>query len=151
LKLARYVSESQVLMTAIKNSRAKITVFLFGVATLIVVVGAAMYVIEGPTHGFTSIPRSMYWAVVTLTTVGYGDIAPQTTDGQILSSALMIMGYGIIAIPTGIVTAELSQSTRQRPVTTRTCPVCVSEGHLAGSNFCRDCGAPLRMAVESSD
>jgi voltage-gated potassium channel len=144
LKLARYVSESQVLMTAISNSRAKITVFLFCVSTLVVVVGAAMYVIEGPEHGFTSIPRSMYWAVVTLTTVGYGDITPQTTTGQLLSSFVMIMGYGIIAIPTGIVTAELTSVGKPRPITTRTCPSCLTEGHLLTASYCRDCGSPLR-------
>jgi voltage-gated potassium channel len=143
LKLGRYVSESQVLMTAIRNSRAKIIVFLFTVLTLVVVIGAAMYLIEGPEHGFTSIPRAMYWAIVTLTTVGYGDITPQTVPGQLLSSALMILGYGIIAIPTGIVTAELTSVTHPRPVTTRTCPSCLSEGHLLESRFCRDCGEPL--------
>ena len=122
LKLGRYVSESQVLMTAIKNSRAKITVFLFTILTLVVVIGAAMYLIEGPENGFTSIPRAMYWAIVTLTTVGYGDVTPSTIVGQLLSSVLMILGYGIIAIPTGIVTAELTSVTRPRVVTTRTCP-----------------------------
>lgn len=144
LKLARYVSESRVLVTAIMNSRAKITVFLFAVSTLVVVIGAAMYVIEGPEHGFTSIPRAMYWAIVTLTTVGYGDITPETTAGQILSSFLMIMGYGIIAIPTGIVTAELTTVTRPRDLTTRTCPGCMSEGHPDAATFCADCGTLLR-------
>jgi voltage-gated potassium channel len=143
LKLGRYVSESQVLMTAIKNSRPKITVFLFTVMTLVVVIGAAMYLIEGPENGFTSIPRAMYWAIVTLTTVGYGDVTPMTVAGQMLSSVLMILGYGIIAIPTGIVTAELTSVTHPRDLTTRTCPSCLSEGHLTNARFCRDCGEML--------
>jgi len=149
LKLGRYVSESQVLMTAIKNSRAKITVFLFAVMTLVVVIGAAMYLIEGPENGFTSIPQSMYWAIVTLTTVGYGDVIPATVVGQMLSSVLMILGYGIIAIPTGIMTAELTSVARPRAVTTRTCPSCLSEGHESSSRFCRGCGEELLVADSS--
>lgn len=149
LKLGRYVSESQVLMTAIKNSRAKITVFLFAVMTLVVVIGAAMYLIEGPENGFTSIPQSMYWAIVTLTTVGYGDVIPATVVGQMLSSVLMILGYGIIAIPTGIMTAELTSVARPRAVTTRTCPSCLSEGQESSSRFCRDCGEELLVADSS--
>ena len=143
LKLGRYVSESQMLVSAIRNSRPKIFVFLFSVMVLVVVIGAAMYLIEGPEHGFTSIPRAMYWAIVTLTTVGYGDITPQTVPGQILSSFLMIMGYGIIAIPTGIVTAELTSVTRGAPVTTRTCPSCMAEGHHGDAAFCFACGDTL--------
>ncbi|MCA9502251.1 MAG: ion transporter [Spirochaetaceae bacterium] len=148
LKLGRYVSESQVLMTAIRNSRAKITVFLFSVLTIVVVIGAAMYLIEGAENGFTSIPRAMYWAIVTLTTVGYGDITPRTTVGQLVSSLLMVLGYGIIAIPTGIVTAELTQAAHPQPVTTRTCPVCLTEGHRTDAHFCRDCGAQLLRDVD---
>jgi len=144
LKLGRYVFESQALMTAIRNSRPKIVVFLFTVMTLVVLLGAAMYLIEGPKHGFTSIPRSMYWAIVTLTTVGYGDITPQTVVGQMLSSVLMILGYGIIAIPTGIVTAELTSVGQSRAVTTRTCPTCLSQGHGRASRYCQDCGGELR-------
>ena len=150
LKLGRYVSESQVLMTAIKNSRAKITVFLFAVMTLVVVIGAMMYLIEGPENGFTSLPRSMYWAIVTLTTVGYGDVIPKTVPGQMLSSILMIMGYGIIAIPTGIVTAELAGTGQPRAVTTRTCAACLTEGHEHSALFCRDCGESL-LAVHSTN
>ena len=150
LKLGRYVSESRVLMTAIKNSRPKITVFLFTVMTLVVVIGAAMYLIEGPGNGFTSIPRAMYWAIVTLTTVGYGDVIPLTVPGQMLSSVLMILGYGIIAIPTGIVTAELTSVTHPRDLTTRTCPSCLSEGHLAAARYCRDCGAELLHIRDSA-
>jgi len=149
LKLGRYVSESQVLMTAIKNSRPKITVFLFTVMTLVVVIGAAMYLIEGPGNGFTSIPRAMYWAIVTLTTVGYGDVIPSTVPGQMLSSVLMILGYGIIAIPTGIVTAELTSVTHTRGLTTRTCPSCLSEGHSRGARYCSNCGAELLHIQDS--
>ncbi len=144
LKLGRYVQESQDLMTAIRNSRAKIAVFLFTVMNLVVVLGAAMYLIEGPEHGFTSIPRAMYWAIVTVTTVGYGDITPATVVGQMLSAFLMIMGYGIIAIPTGIVTAELTSVTGRRPLTTRTCPACLTEGHRETAGFCFACGEALR-------
>jgi len=146
LKLARFVAESEILLTALARARPKIIVFLFSVLTIVVVIGAAMYLIEGPEHGFTSIPRSMYWAIVTLTTVGYGDITPQTVLGQLLSSLLMIVGYGIIAIPTGIVTAELTsvgRGGRGAEVTTRTCPECLSEGHRANARFCGDCGSPL--------
>lgn len=149
LKLGRYVSESQQLSTAIMNSRAKITVFLFTVLTLVVVIGAAMYLIEGSENGFTSIPRSMYWAIVTLTTVGYGDITPQTVGGQLLSSMLMIMGYGIIAIPTGIVTAELTSVAQPRDPTTRTCPSCLTEGHRLDARYCRDCGVELHRPAQA--
>jgi voltage-gated potassium channel Kch len=122
---------------------------LFTVGTIVVVVGAAMYIIEGPENGFTSIPRSMYWGIVTLTTVGYGDIAPKTIGGQILSSLLMIMGYGLIAIPTGIVTAELTGVERKTPVTTRTCSSCLTEGHRRNASYCRHCGEVLELSSGS--
>ena len=102
-----------------------------------------MYVIEGPERGFTSIPRSIYWAVVTVTTVGYGDLVPQTVIGRIMASIAMIMGYGIIAVPTGIVTVELSQFRRQRDVSTRVCPGCNSEGHDPDATHCKYCGVSL--------
>ena len=101
-----------------------------------------MYLIEGEAHGFTSIPVSMYWAVVTMTTVGYGDIAPQTVLGQFVASALMIAGYAIIAVPTGIVTAELSQASR-RGLNWQSCPGCGSEGHDADAHYCKYCGTKL--------
>jgi voltage-gated potassium channel len=144
LKLGRYVRESDQLMTAIRKSRAKISVFLFAVMTLVVIAGSTMYLVEGPDSGFTSIPRGMYWAIVTVTTVGYGDITPETLLGQFLSSVLMIMGYGIIAIPTGIVTAELTSATRSAPITTRACPSCLTEGHRPDARFCFGCGDRLR-------
>lgn len=144
-KLARFMGEARLLMTALRQSRAKVVVFLGTVLILVLILGSSMYLIEGEASGFTSIPRSMYWAIVTMTTVGYGDIAPQTVSGQVLAAAVMIIGYAIIAVPTGIVTAEIFQAARSTPVnlTTRGCPECTSEGHAAASRYCRDCGAPL--------
>jgi voltage-gated potassium channel len=141
-KLAHYLVEANVLLTALRSSAPKVIVFLGTVLVLVVIMGSSIYLIEGEASGFTSIPRSMYWAIVTMTTVGYGDIAPQTVIGQILASVIMIMGYSIIAVPTGIVSAELVGITR-RPVTTRVCPSCLTEGHATDARFCRDCGAEL--------
>ncbi|GIV57826.1 MAG: ion transporter [Rhodothermaceae bacterium] len=144
LKLVQYLTEAQQLMRALRASRRKITVFLFAVLTLVVILGSLMYLIEGPEHGFTSIPRSVYWAVVTLTTVGYGDIVPQTNLGQTLATVVMIIGYGIIAVPTGIVTVELSRATHVAPaVSTEACPACGADGHDADAVFCKYCGARL--------
>jgi len=141
-KLTHLVKQSDVLVKALKASRAKIAVFLFAVVTLVVIIGTLMYVIEGPENGFTSIPVSMYWTIVTLTTVGYGDISPQSPVGQLLASMVMIMGYGIIAVPTGIVSVELASATR-KPVTTQVCPNCLSEGHDNDAVHCKFCGAKL--------
>lgn len=145
LKLTRYLSEAQVIGSALRASSRKITVFLLAVATMVVVFGTVMYVIEGPANGFTSIPRGMYWAVVTLTTVGYGDISPQTPLGQALASMVMIMGYGVIAVPTGIVTAELSSGRRPVPesASTQVCASCGLDVHEADARFCKRCGAAL--------
>jgi len=143
LKLAHFLSEARVLGRAMRASRRKIIVFLLAVCTIVVIVGSLMYVIEGPRNGFTSIPVSMYWAVVTLTTVGYGDVAPKTPLGQTLASLVMILGYGIIAVPTGIVTAELASAARAGPISTQACRSCGAEGHDADARFCRRCGAPL--------
>jgi voltage-gated potassium channel len=143
LKLARFLSEANVLGRALRASLRKIIVFLLTVSTLVVIIGTLMYVVEGPAHGFTSIPLSMYWAVVTLTTVGYGDISPQTALGQALASLVMILGYGIIAVPTGIVTAELTAGGRTAAVSGQSCPACGTEGHEADARFCRRCGAAL--------
>ena len=142
LKLVQYVSEARVLMQALRASRRKITVFLFVVLTLVVIFGSLMYIIEDPESGFTSIPRSVYWAIVTLTTVGYGDISPQTGLGQTLAALIMIIGYGIIAVPTGIVTAELTQSYK-KSISTQACPQCSAEGHDPDAEFCKFCGAAL--------
>ena len=142
LKLAQYVGEIQVLSRALLASRRKITVFLFAVTTLVIIFGAMMYLIEKPEHGFTSIPRSIYWAIVTLTTVGYGDISPKTELGQAISAIIMIIGYGIIAVPTGIVTAELAQ-TYKKSVSTQACQMCSAEGHDPDASHCKYCGAEL--------
>lgn len=142
LKLAEYLRESRTLGQALRASRRKILVFLLTVTTIVVIVGSLMYVIEGAEHGFTSIPLSIYWAVVTLTTVGYGDLAPATTLGRMLAAALMLTGYGIIAVPTGIVTAELTRA-GAHPISTQSCPACGAEGHDHDAVYCRRCGAPL--------
>jgi voltage-gated potassium channel len=142
LKLAEHLSEADVLMRALRASRRKISVFLLTVLTLVVIIGTLLYVIEGEENGFTSIPASIYWAVVTLTTVGYGDISPKTPAGQTLAAAVMIIGYGIIAVPTGIVTVEIAQAAR-KVVSTQACPSCGSEGHDADAVFCKYCSARL--------
>jgi voltage-gated potassium channel len=143
LKLTRFVTEAHTLSGALRASAHKIAVFLLTVSTLVVIIGALMYAVEGAEHGFTSLPRSMYWAVVTLTTVGYGDVSPQTGVGQALASVVMILGYGIIAVPTGIVTVELSQARKAMPISTQACPVCGTGGHDADARFCKRCGGSL--------
>lgn len=142
LKLAQYLGEARTLVAALRASRYKITVFLFTVLTIVVVVGSMMFLIEGPEAGFTSIPRGVYWAIVTLTTVGYGDIHPLTGVGQFLAAIVMIMGYGIIAVPTGIVTAELAQQAQRQP-TTLYCPSCGATGHDPDASHCKGCGDRL--------
>jgi voltage-gated potassium channel len=142
LKLVPYLGEAQLLVKALRASGRKIAVFLYTVLTLVVIFGSLMYVIESEASGFTSIPRSIYWAIVTLTTVGYGDISPQTGLGQVLASMIMILGYGIIAVPTGIVTVEMSQ-TFGRKVSTQSCPECSAEGHDADAVYCKYCGSEL--------
>ncbi|MEF2277370.1 ion transporter [Deinococcus sp. YIM 134068] len=154
LKLARYLSEASVLTEALRASLAKITVFLAVVLTLVTIIGALMYVVEGPKYGFTSIPTSIYWAIVTLTTVGYGDIAPKTPWGKALASVAMILGYGIIAVPTGIVTVGIAQAQAGRRGAAAgsagsgagrrpSCPRCGLEGHEPDARFCRRCGEAL--------
>jgi len=142
LKLGQYMSEASHLGQALARSRQKITVFLAVVATLVLVLGSLMYLIEGPQNGFTSIPRSVYWAVVTLTTVGYGDVTPHTVTGQVLASVVMILGYGIIAVPTGIVTVELSRPAGASPLR-RECPGCGLSAHDADARHCKRCGERL--------
>jgi voltage-gated potassium channel len=141
-KAARYLLEENLLRAALASSVPKVVVFLGTVLVLVVITGSAMYLIEGAENGFTSIPRSMYWAIVTMTTVGYGDIAPQTVSGQLLAVLVMLLGYSIIAVPTGIVSAELVRGAERRPAA-RTCPFCMSEGHEFGARYCKDCGARL--------
>jgi voltage-gated potassium channel len=146
-KLGRFLGEQNLLMTSLRRGSTKIYVFLATVLILDLILGAAMYVIEGPERGFTSIPVAMYWAIVTTTTVGYGDIAPATPLGQVLASVAMLLGYSILAVPTGIVTAEIVDAARL-PQNSRTCPHCMSEGHLLQARFCRECGG--RLAEPSS-
>jgi voltage-gated potassium channel len=147
LKIAKYMVEMGVLISAMRASVRKITVFLFSVMTIVMVFGTLMYVIEGGENGFTSIPRSIYWAIVTLTTVGYGDIAPHTNIGQTIAAMIMIIGYSIIAVPTGIVTVELAGATRRevesRAVNTQACRECSQEGHDDDAEYCKYCGAML--------
>ena len=142
LKLAQYLGEANFLAQALRASRRKVTVFLVTVLTLVVILGSMMYVIEGEENGFTSIPHSVYWAIVTLTTVGYGDISPQTDLDKALASVVMILGYGIIAVPTGIMTAELSMMMRQR-MSSKVCPACGATGHDDNAAFCKMCGGNL--------
>ena len=142
LKLVRYVGEARTLGLALRAARYKITVFLFTVATIVVVVGSLMFLIEGPEHGFTSIPQGVYWAIVTLTTVGYGDIAPVTPMGEALAALVMILGYGIIAVPTGIVTVELAHQAQRKP-SALVCPDCGSKAHDGDAHFCKACGGRL--------
>lgn len=142
LKLVQYLREAQYLAEALKASRRKITVFLFTVLTLVVIFGSLMYVVEGEAGGFTSIPHSIYWAIVTLTTVGYGDISPVTGLGQALAALIMILGYSIIAVPTGIVTAQLITGPPVE-VSTQVCSRCNAEGHDLDAKFCKFCGGML--------
>ena len=142
LKLTNYVAEFEVMTRAMRASARKIFIFMYSMLTLVVILGSLMYLIEGPEHGFTSIPRGVYWAIVTLTTVGYGDISPQTGAGQTLAAVIMIMGYGIIAVPTGIVTVEMSLAAR-KGVSGQACPSCSAEGHDPDAVHCKFCGAKL--------
>jgi len=141
LKLSRFTSEGNILRNALKNSLYKITVFLASVVTLVTIIGTLMYIIEGDASGFTSIPVSIYWAIVTITTVGYGDISPQSPLGQLLASILMIIGYGIIAVPTGIVSVEMARATDEAK---EKCPVCYAPVYPVNARFCSRCGKELR-------
>ena len=142
LKLGHHTKEAAVLRKALYASRQKIIVFLFVVLTLVVIIGSIMYVIEEEENGFTSIPRSVYWAIVTLTTVGYGDISPKSGMGQFLAAIVMILGYSIIAVPTGIVTVELSRAQTGK-TSSQACPNCSVEGHDRDAQYCKFCGTKL--------
>lgn len=150
LKLFRYMGEANLLYTALLQARRKILVFLFSVLTLIVIFGALMFIIEGPENGFHSIPRSIYWAIVTITTVGYGDISPQTPLGQLVAGIAMICGYAIIAVPTGIIGAELMNEVQQRNTKvvddSRKCVSCEATGHDMDARFCKFCGNRIHQA-----
>jgi voltage-gated potassium channel len=142
LKLVHFVGEARMLHAALRASSRKIIVFLGGVLSVVLIVGALMYLVEGAENGFTSIPQSVYWAIVTMTTVGYGDVAPQTVLGKVLASAVMILGYGIIAVPTGIVTVEISSALKH---STRTvaCMECGAEDHADDADYCKFCGTKI--------
>ena len=142
LKLVQYLREARLLTKALRESGRKVAVFLFTVLVLVIIFGSLMYVIEGEESGFSNIPTSIYWAIVTLTTVGYGDISPQTGLGQTLAAIIMILGYSIIAVPTGIVTAQVTQTFKER-VSTQACPQCSAEGHDTDAKFCKYCGSRL--------
>ncbi|MCM4157785.1 ion transporter [Gramella sp. AN32] len=144
LKVTRYIGESQKLIKALKNSKAKILVFLFAVLIICVIAGTLMHLVEGGNGGFDNIPLSIYWCIVTLTTVGFGDIAPITPLGRLIASLIMIMGYGIIAVPTGIVSAEYSKSYETKtPTNTQVCPNCNETKHLDGAEYCHNCSHKL--------
>jgi voltage-gated potassium channel len=148
LKLVRFLGESDVLFHALKMSMPKIIVFLVGVVSVTIIMGTLMYIVEGGENGFSSIPRSIYWCIVTLTTVGYGDIAPQTTLGQSMASIIMILGYGIIAVPTGIVTSELTLK-RKKIYTSFSCTTCGGEDHDFDAKHCKYCGEILHHHAKS--
>ena len=143
LKLVQYLGEANLLVRALRASLRKITVFLFAVLCLVVVFGSLIYAIEGEAHGFTSIPKSIYWAIVTMTTVGYGDISPQTSFGQTLAALVMIVGYSIIAVPTGMVTVEIGRQLQSHRSGGRSCPGCGAAGHDDDASYCKICGAAL--------
>ncbi len=151
LKLARYLGASNNLVSALKASKAKISVFLFAVLIVAIILGTIMYMVEGEENGFTNIPKSVYWCIVTLTTVGFGDIAPQTPLGQFIASLVMILGYGIIAVPTGIVSAEYTnqKNLKDKPLelphnlNTESCPNCSADNHRTGAEYCYHCGHKL--------
>lgn len=143
LKLSRFLYEGNILSTALKASMYKITVFVMSVVTLVTIIGTLMYIIEGDKSGFTSIPVSIYWAIVTITTVGYGDISPQTPMGQLLASILMIIGYGIIAVPTGIVSVEMARATDEARTK---CSFCQAPVYPKAARFCSNCGKELSSA-----
>lgn len=144
-KLTHFLKEGRVLTNALRASLPKILVFIGTVLTLVIIIGSTMYVVEGGQNGFTSIPKGIYWAIVTLTTVGYGDIAPQTSLGQMLAAIVMLLGYGIIAIPTGIVTVEISNANRDSNQGRNAlfCSHCLKQNHEAGARFCNACGTAL--------
>ncbi|MHC4320681.1 MAG: ion transporter [Planctomycetota bacterium] len=143
LKLVKYIGESELLIDALRSSRRKITVFLFSVVTIVIIFGSVMYIVETPDNGFTNIPQSIYWAVVTLTTVGYGDLAPQSNIGKSIAMVIMVMGYGILAVPTGIVTAEITKSMGHNKVASNVCEGCGYRWHDDDAHYCKHCGNSL--------
>ncbi len=144
LKLFRYMTEASLLMKSMKAARRKIFIFLFSVLVVVTIFGSLMFIIEGPDNGFTSIPKSIYWAIVTVTTVGYGDVTPHTFLGQVVASLAMLTGYAIIAVPTGILSAEIMTEMNKVRLTTR-CSNCEKTGHEADAEYCRYCGTELPL------
>jgi voltage-gated potassium channel len=143
-KLGQYMDQGRIIMLSMKRSIPKIAVFLYFVILMVVVFGSIMYLIEGGTNeSFDSIPRTVYWAIVTLTTVGYGDIAPITPLGQFLAAIVMIMGYAVIAVPTGIISAEIIKHRDSKEITTQACHHCMKEGHDVNAKYCKHCGEKL--------
>ncbi|MCW3079419.1 ion transporter [Segetibacter sp.] len=142
-KLTHFLSEMKFLGGAIKGSLTKISIFMLVVLTLVIILGSLMYLIERGENGFTSIPESIYWAIVTITTVGYGDISPVTPLGKFVASIIMLMGYGIIAVPTGIVTTEMARAASKKEQKNEVCPNCSKEGHDLDAKYCKNCGALL--------
>jgi len=150
LKVTRYVGESNKLTKALKNSRVKITIFLFAVIVIAIIAGTIMYLIEGEKSGFVNIPVGVYWSIVTLTTVGYGDIHPITPLGRFIASILMILGYGIIAVPTGIVSSEYTRSNEKIHLNTQVCSNCHEVQHEDNAKFCFNCGNELNPTIKKS-
>lgn len=142
-KLTHFLTEMEFLGIAVKGSVKKISIFMFVVLMLVIILGSIMYLVEKGEHGFTSIPESIYWAIVTITTVGYGDISPVTPLGKLVASIIMLMGYGIIAVPTGIVTTEMALAVRKREQKNEVCPGCGKEGHDKDASYCKLCGGLL--------
>jgi len=144
-KLSRFITQANILLEALARGFRKIVVFMGTLLTIVIIMGALMYIIEGPQYGFTSIPKAMYWAIVTLTTVGYGDIAPQTVPGQTVAAIIMLLGYAIIAVPTGILSAEMINVSR---LANRLCPGCGKRFHNQSALFCDHCGQGLPTLSE---
>ena len=142
LKLVKYIGETEILVQALRASSRKIFVFMFSIFTIVIVMGSLMYVIEGEENGFTSIPRSIYWAIVTITTVGYGDISPSTPIGQVIATIVMFLGFSIIAVPSGIVTLEISDLYKYK-TSTQVCQNCLAGDHDDDAKFCKNCGTVL--------
>jgi voltage-gated potassium channel len=147
-KLTAYLAEFQALGHALRASRRKILVFISAVLMIVLVMGTVMYVVEGPANGYTSIPTAVYWAITTMTTVGFGDITPKTELGRLISSVMMLLGWGTLAVPTGIVTAEMTVRRMGGTPTARICPECLKEGHLPEAHYCQYCGTALPPAVD---
>lgn len=142
-RLVHFLSEMRFLSVALVNSLRKISIFILFVLMVVTILGSVIYLVEGPENGFTSIPQSIYWAIVTITTVGYGDVAPATPLGKFIASFIMLLGYGIIAVPTGIVTTEMALAVRSKRQDNRACPSCGKEGHEHDAQFCKFCGSKL--------